>query len=68
MGMNIVWCISYIKKTTRRFKHCEEAWRVLVLRRYVKSHDSTKYSADFHIQNKLLLYFFIYINLLILHI
>ena len=29
MGMNIVWCI-------RRFKHCEEAWRVLVLQRYVK--------------------------------
>ena len=36
MGMNIVWCISYKKKTTRRFKHCEEAWRVLVLQRYVK--------------------------------
>ncbi len=32
------YCLMYLiyKKTTRRFKHCEEAWRVLVLQRYVK--------------------------------
>ena len=24
------FCSSYKNKTTRRFKHCEEAWRVLV--------------------------------------
>lgn len=31
---NIVWYISYKNKTTRRFKHCKEAWRVLVVQRY----------------------------------
>lgn len=36
MGIHIVWVYFIYKKTTRRFKHCEEVWRVLVLRRYVK--------------------------------
>lgn len=36
MGIHIVLVYFIYKKTTHRFKLCEEAWRVLVLRRYVK--------------------------------
>ena len=35
-------CSSYKNKTTRRFKHCEEAWRVLVGAKVVLFIESTK--------------------------
>ena len=35
-------CSSYKNKTTRRFKHCKEAWRVLVGAKIVHFIESTK--------------------------
>ena len=35
-------CSSYKNKTTRRFKHCEEAWRVLVSAKVVLFIESAK--------------------------
>ena len=60
------YCLVYLiyKKTTRRFKHCEEAWRVLVLQRYVKIMIQQNILLIFISKTSFFFIFFIYINLL----